>query len=90
MRRQLLTLFALLTGLAAIGAPASAGMSELLAARVQSGSQAEAATHGDECREAEKSRQPVARPTSPGIPGGFELLHVAVPSVMVGSDYALE
>lgn len=90
MRRQLLTLLALLTGLAAIGTPASAAMGELFGPQVQTRQQDRSDEKREECRQRkERERSPVRRegvrecPPPPPV-------RIILPTVMLGSDLSLE
>lgn len=90
MRRQLLTLLALLTGLAAIGTPATAAMGELFGAEVQSRSETKADERREECRERkEAERSPVRREGVKECPPR-KRIRIYVPTVMLGSDIAVE
>ena len=90
MRRQLLTLLALLTGLAAIGTPATAAMGELLGAEVQSRSESKAEERRAECRERKEAElTPVKRESVKDCPPRRRI-RIYVPTVMLGSDIAVE
>lgn len=90
MRRQILTLLALLTGLAAFGAPASAAVGEMFGSSVQAGQQDRSDEKREECRQrSERDRSPVrredARNCAPQRP-----VRIILPTVMLGSDISLE
>lgn len=90
MRRQLLTLFAFLTGLAAIGTPANAAMGELFGSQVQSGSQDKAEEKREECRlRKERDRSPAKREDTRDCTQP-KPLRIYLPTVMFGSDRAYE
>ena len=90
MRRYFLTLLALITGLAAIGTPASAAMGELLGAQVQTGSQNRAEEKREECRiRKERERSPVKREDARDCIQP-KPLKIYVPTAMFGIDRAYE
>ena len=90
MRRQLLTLLALLTGLAAIGTPANAAMGELFGSQVHSGSQTSDEERGAECRQRKSVEHSPARCSTivDCFPRRQATVHL--PTVMLGSDISLE
>lgn len=90
MRRQLLTLLALLTGLAALGTPAHAAMGELLGAQVQSGSEADQEERRQACKAAkERKSKPLRLEDVPGCkPRKTSTIYL--PTVMIGIDRAYE
>ncbi|WP_284125196.1 hypothetical protein [Parerythrobacter aestuarii] len=90
MRRYILTLLALLTGLAAVGTPASAAMGDLLGSQVQAGSQDKSDEKREECRlRKERERNPTKREDTRdcALP---KPVRVYLPTVMFGSDRAYE
>ena len=90
MRRQLLTLLALLTGLAAIGTPASAAVGEMFGLQVQTGQQNRQDEKREECR-ARKARErtPAKRDDARDCPPPRPV-RILLPTVMLGSDLSLE
>lgn len=90
MRRQLLTLLALLTGLAAFGTPANAAVGELFGAQVQTGQQDRSDEKREECRQRrERERSPVKREDARECPPP-KPVRIILPTVMLGSDISLE
>jgi len=90
MRRQILTLLALLTGLAAIGTPANAAMGEMFGPQVQSGSQSTAEQRRQEChKQKQAERSPVRRESVKDCPPP-KRIKIYLPTVMLGSDRATE
>ncbi|ABC63110.1 hypothetical protein [Erythrobacter litoralis] len=90
MRRQILTLLALLTGLAAVGVPAQAAMGEMFGPQVQSDSQSEKRDQREECRTAKDSeRSPIRREGVKPCPPR-KTVKIYLPTVMLGSDRAYE
>ena len=90
MRRQLLTLLALLTGLAAFGTPATAAVGELFGEQVQSRSETKAEERRAECRERKEAEfTPVKRESVKDCPPRRRI-KIYVPTVMLGSDIAVE
>ena len=90
MRRQILTLLALLTGLAAVGVPAQAAMGEMFGPQVQSGSEFEKPDQREECRtRKDAERNPVKRERIKPCPER-ETVKIYLPTVMIGSDHAYE
>ncbi|NNC58997.1 MAG: hypothetical protein HKO05_03285 [Erythrobacter sp.] len=90
MRRQLLTLLALLTGLAAIGTPANAAMGEVFGAQVQSGSQSSGEERGAEIRQRKSVEHSPARCGTIVERAPRRQTAVHLPTVMLGSDISLE
>jgi hypothetical protein len=90
MRRQLLTLLALIAGFAAFGTPASAAMGELFGAQVQAGQQDRSDEKREECRQRrERERGPVRREDIRDCPPP-KPVRILLPTVMLGSDISLE
>ena len=90
MRRQLLTLLALLTGLAAFGAPATAAASVLFGEQVQADSEGKSEERRAECRERKDAElTPVRRESVKDCPPR-KRIRIYVPTVMLGSDIATE
>lgn len=90
MRRQILTLLALITGLAAFGTPANAAVGELFGSQVQAGQQTRSDERREECRQRrERERSPARRDTTRECPPPPPV-RILLPTVMLGSDYALE
>ncbi|WP_435417794.1 hypothetical protein WAB17_13140 [Parerythrobacter aurantius] len=90
MRRQLLALLALLTGLAAFGTPASAAVGDLFGAQVQAGQTARNDDRREECRQRkERERSPVRREDVKECPPP-KAVRIILPTVMLGSDFSLE
>ncbi|UIP05971.1 hypothetical protein LY632_09685 [Erythrobacter sp. SDW2] len=86
----MLTLLALLTGLAAIGTPASAAMGELFGAQVQTRQQDRADERREECRQRrDRERGPARRETARECPPPPPV-RIILPTVMLGSDLSLE
>ena len=89
MLRKLLACLALLTGLAAAGAPAQAGVAVAMASRMEA-SAAEAAAKRDQAAAAPAPR-PVARKAAPTSGSGPLLRTILrVRTVQLGSDLARE
>lgn len=90
MRRQLLTLLALLTGLTAIGIPAHAAMGEMFGPQVQSGSETRKNDQREECRaRQEDERTPAAQEGIRKCPPR-KTVRIYLPTTMLGSDRAYE
>lgn len=90
MRRQLLTLLALITGLAAFGAPASAAVGELFGSQVQTGQTSRTDDRREECRQRkERERSPARREDTRDCPPPRPV-RIILPTVMFGADRAYE
>ncbi|GAA4036893.1 hypothetical protein [Parerythrobacter jejuensis] len=90
MRRQILTLLALLTGFAAMGVPASAAVGEMFGPQVQSGAEAKAEERREECRlRKERDRSPVKRESIKDCKPR-KSVKLYLPTVMFGIDRAYE
>lgn len=90
MRRQLLTLLALITGFAALGTPASAAVGELFGSQVQAGQANRSDERREECRQRkEQERSPVRREDTRDCPPP-RTVRIILPTVMFGPDRAYE
>lgn len=90
MRRQLLTLLALITGLAAFGAPANAAVGELFGSQVQAGQTSRSDERREECRQRkERERSPARREDTKDCPPPRPV-RIILPTVMFGVDRAFE
>ena len=90
MRRHILTLFAFLTGLSAFGLPAHAAMGEVFGQQVQSDTRSEKQGQREECQaRKDDERNPVKREGIRDCPPQRKV-KIYLPTVMVGSDRAVE
>ena len=90
LRRQIIALLALLTGLTAFGAPAHAAVGDMFGSQVQSDSYGKSDERREECRlRKERERSPVRRDSTRecALP---KPVRVILPVVMLGSDRARE
>ena len=86
----MLTLLALLTGLAAFGAPAHAAVIDMFGPQVQSGSERDGEERRVECRQRkDDERGPVKREDIRDCPVRKQV-RIYVPTVMFGPDRAYE
>lgn len=90
LRRQIIALLALLTGLTAFGAPAHAAVGDMFGSQVQAGFYGKSDERRDECRlRKERERSPVRRDEVRDC-AHPRPVRVVLPVVMLGSDRSRE
>lgn len=90
LRRQIIALLALLTGLTALGAPAHAAVGDMFGSQVQSGLYGKTDERREECRlRKERERSPVRRDDVREC-AQPKSVRIVLPVVMLGSDRSRE
>ena len=90
MLRRLLTCLALLTGLAAIGAPAGTALAETLSGQIGASVMAEAAEDASPCTCSPESDRCTLRPAKKAGQSVKRTIRVYIPTVQFGADRAYE
>lgn len=90
MLRRLLACLALFTGLAALGAPASPAMADVVAGQIGASVMAEQSEGGQACACASETAPCTERPSRKPLGSVRRTIRVYIPTVQFGADRAYE